>query len=168
MILPPQAGLILYSIRGIMDQIEVLEQSENFEDIEGEYKFLNTLVVYRQGRHLFHALSNSRSTTGINVNDLTDKIHIPLTVYCPPFPSNFTRAPASLSRSYYIKRPRLSSYDRVRDSSNPNQISERVLGEVEVCETLKRRPHPNVTQYLGCQVDGDRITAICFPRYDVR
>jgi serine/threonine protein kinase len=28
-------------------------------------------------------------------------------------------------------------------------------------------PHPNIAQYLGCIVKGDRITGLCFSRYEM-
>jgi serine/threonine protein kinase len=38
--------------------------------------------------------------------------------------------------------------------------------ELEVCEILKRHPHPNIATYLGCQVSDGRIIGICFSKYD--
>lgn len=49
-----------------------------------------------------------------------------------------------------MKRPNLLPYE---DGGN-DDISKVMLGEAEICEALKKVPHPNVTKYLGCQVEG--------------
>jgi len=41
------------------------------------------------------------------------------------------------------------------------------MNEAEVCEILRASPHPNIAQYLGCIVENDRITGLCFVKYDM-
>jgi len=39
------------------------------------------------------------------------------------------------------------------------------LNEAEVCEILRAFPHPNIARYLGCIVENNRITGLCFVKY---
>lgn len=49
------------------------------------------------------------------------------------------------------------------DSNRPSDI---LVTETRTCEILKKPPHPNLAQYLGCIYQGDRITALCFTKYE--
>lgn len=148
--------------------MEVLEMNEAYDEIDGCYGFTGTLVVYRRGSDIYHAVSAARysSTTDVNAHDLANETLIPTAAYRPVFSPEFTRAPEPLPSACYIKRPRLISYDQ-STKSRPNGIADSVLREVEVCELLRRSPHPHLATYLGCQVDADgRIAGLCFAKYD--
>lgn len=147
--------------------MEVLERGESFEEINGNFQYAYTLIVYRFDDNVFHAITKSRCrfTAKVKTEDLLNVVLIPTASYCPHFQSNFTQAPDPLPPNCYIKRPRLLSYDRIHNTPSVSRISERVLREAEVCEILKLHPHPNIAQYLGCQVRNGRITGICFNKY---
>ncbi|KAL6409955.1 Mitogen-activated protein kinase 8 [Ilyonectria robusta] len=153
-----------------LDQnVDVLEMNEAFEEVDGSFKFTGTLIVYRAGNNMRHAISKARyfSPSEVRAEHLINDILIPVSAYSPPFSSQFTRAPGTLPRDIYIKKPQLISYDRVQQGSElPNHIADSILREIEICEILKRHPHPNITAYLGCQVSDGRITGICFAKYD--
>lgn len=144
--------------------MELLECGESYEEIDGEFRYAKTLVVYEFENNFYHAISNARMTE-IKMDELINAVLIPVTAYCPPFPSNFTRAPDPLPINCFVKRPKLLSYDRIYHNCNSMQIHERVLREAETCESLRLHPHSNVAQYLGCQVRDDRIVGICFTKY---
>ena len=38
--------------------------------------------------------------------------------------------------------------------------------EVEACEMLRQKPHPNIASYYGCTVANNRVKGLCFERYD--
>jgi serine/threonine protein kinase len=43
-----------------------------------------------------------------------------------------------------------------------------VLNEARTCELiLRRNPHPNIAKYLGAYVEDQRITGLCFEKYEV-
>ena len=149
------------------EDLDVLEMNEAFEEVDGCFKLMGTLIVYRAGNNLYHAVSKARysSPSDVRPEHLTDNILIPLSAYSPPFSSRFTRAPEPLPPDSYIKKPRLISYDRTRQGPQPDQLADSFLMEVEVCETLRKHPHPNIAEYLGCQVSQERITGICFAKY---
>jgi serine/threonine protein kinase len=145
---------------------EVLESSETFEEVDGVYRYAGTLVVYRADNNLYHGRMKSRSSlTKIRIEDVTNITLIPTAAYKPLCPSTFTQAPSPLPSNCFIKRPRLISYDRVLSSDNPYQIADRVLQECQTCEFLKKHPHPNIAEYLGCESRNEVITGICLTKY---
>jgi serine/threonine protein kinase len=44
-------------------------------------------------------------------------------------------------------------------------LSDSLLHEATILETLKQHPHPNIVKYYGCLVTNDRITGHCFEKY---
>ncbi|KAH6630992.1 hypothetical protein B0J18DRAFT_422782 [Chaetomium sp. MPI-SDFR-AT-0129] len=149
------------------EHIDVLEMNEAFEEIDGSFQFTGTLIVYNTHNGLHHARSIPRHSSPLEVKleHLINVIPIPMPAHAPLFPSGFTRAPDLPPQKCYIKKPKLISYDRICQGSQPNDIAESVLLEATVCELLKQHPHPNIAPYLGCQVADGRITGLCFPRY---
>ena len=147
--------------------MEVLDRGESFEQMNGGFKYAHTLIVYRVGDYVYYAMTKSRcrSAAEVKVEELSNVVMIPTTMYCPLFPSTYTQAPDPLPPNCYIKRPHFLSYDRIHNTSNASWISEWVLKEAEVCEILKLPLHPSIAQYLGCQVRNGRITGICFAKY---
>lgn len=154
---------------GLPDKhFHILEMNEYFEEIDGDFECVGTLIVYEAEDGLHHAISNSRnfSRSNINPNLLKNDIRIPKSAYSPRFLSSFTLAPEPLQPHSYIKRPGLISYDRIYKGPQPDLIARSVLIETQVCEALKKHPHPNIATYLGCQVSEGRIIGLCFTKYD--
>jgi serine/threonine protein kinase len=151
------------------EHVEVLEMNEAYEEVDGSFTFAGTLVVYRTGSDLHHAITKTRylSLSDVQVERLDNDVVIPLSAYSPLFPPEFTRAPDPLPPNSHIKRPRLISYDQICKGSQLNHIAESVLLEAAVCELLKQHPHPNVATYLGCQVANGRIGGLCFVGYQL-
>lgn len=147
--------------------IDILDTREAFEEVEGDFRFTKTLVVYKSGEDIYHAAVPSSEVVSPEISEaqLTNKVLVPAAAYRPPFFHAFTRAPDPLPGNIYIKTPSLLSYDRIRNSSLPNQIADDVLNEVRICELLKESPHPNLAKYVGCRVIDGRISGICFVKY---
>lgn len=59
---------------------------------------------------------------------------------------------------YYVKTPNLSAH------AQPD-IEKQIYREIEVCEILRKNPHPNIGLYFGCRVTRGRVSGICFKRY---
>jgi hypothetical protein len=118
------------------EHVEVLEMNEAYEEVDGSFTFAGTLVVYRTGSDLHHAITKTRylSLSDVQVERLDNDVVIPLSAYSPLFPPEFTRAPDPLPPNSHIKRPRLISYDQICKGSQLNHIAESVLLEAAVCE----------------------------------
>ncbi|OBT48775.1 hypothetical protein VE00_00728 [Pseudogymnoascus sp. WSF 3629] len=126
--------------------------------------FHHTKIILRDGEsHYFYALAEQRysSASEINPADL-ELIPIPTSQIWPLFPETYTRAPSPLPQNSYVKRPSLLFYG---DTDASTELSTLILDEAKACEILRVNPHPNIAQYLGCKVDGGRITGLCFVKY---
>jgi hypothetical protein len=80
------------------------------------------------------------------------------------FPTAFSPVSEPLTSNCYVKRPSLLWYG---DTVASTDVSNLLLNEAQVCEILRANPHPNIAQYLGCVVENDRITGLCFVKYSM-
>jgi serine/threonine protein kinase len=53
------------------------------------------------------------------------------------------------------------------DTQASTYLSSLLLHEAKVCKILRASPHPNIVRYLGCVVENDRVTGLCFVKYDM-
>lgn len=76
---------------------DVLEMNEAYEEVDGSYKFTGTLIVYRAGGNVYHAVSKIRcsSPSKVKAEHLINNLLIPVPAYSPPFSPQFTRGPTS-------------------------------------------------------------------------
>ena len=125
----------------------------------------HTKVILRQGKQYFSAMVDdphfSFQATDLNIASL-DITPIPSEHFCPKIKHNITEVLNVLPNTY-IKRPRLTQWGL--HGTNLTWHAEIVLQEAEVCEVLKRNPHPNIAQYYGCLVEAERIVGLCFVKY---
>lgn len=145
-----------------MCPMEICEQSEAFVDKDGDLVFDHTKLILRRDEY-FYARANWRvsSPSAVDISQL--KISkIPMENVWPPMDPCFTPAPDPLPPNSYIKQPSLLYYGDSPASLEPGR---QVLAEVEVCEVLRRHPHPNIAQYLGCVTKNGRVTGLCFNKY---
>ncbi|KAI9717119.1 MAG: hypothetical protein M1812_004867 [Candelaria pacifica] len=134
---------------------------------EGPQAFNFTkLILQNNDGGFFYAKSNHRYKSNAEVDISQLDMHPILASHIHPlFPTTgLTQAPDPLPADSYIKRPSLLDYGD--DSVSETEISDLVLHEAEICETLMRSPHPNIARYHGCVVENGRITGLCFVKYD--
>ncbi|KAM7214747.1 hypothetical protein V8F06_009912 [Rhypophila decipiens] len=147
--------------------MEVIETSEAFAQHKGDLVFDHTKIILwrKEDNQYFYSRTQKRirSPSEVNVNELEFN-EIPTNDIWPIFNPKFTQAPTTLTPNTYIKRPSLLNYG---DTPASCKLSDQISTEVEVCELLMKNPHLNIAQYLGCIVEGDRITGLCFARYDM-
>jgi serine/threonine protein kinase len=136
--------------------MEVLDYAEVFDDHDDA--FSHTEVILKKGPELYRAITDRRfnDTSEIELRTL-DLERIPLSYIQPTCPSNLTRAPDPLPPNTYIKRPSLYC-----SSESTKSV---VLHEARICEILKKSPHPNIAEYIGCLVENGRIAGLCFRKY---
>ncbi|KAL3428265.1 serine/threonine-protein kinase [Phlyctema vagabunda] len=145
--------------------MEVCQQNEAFVEEDGDLVFSHTKVILREGSQYHYAITNRRyrSTSEVDLREL-DLVPIPASQIWPPCPKHLTRAPEPLPRDCYVKRPNLLYYSYTEASTELGRL---LLHEAEVCEILQSNPHPAIAQYLGCIVENERITGLCFVKYDM-
>jgi hypothetical protein len=87
--------------------IEVLEMNEAYDEVDDCFIFAGTLVVYRTGVELHHAVSRARhsSPSETKVEHLSNDIVIPVSAYRPLFSPELTAASVPLPQNHYIKQP---------------------------------------------------------------
>ena len=120
-------------------------------------------MILREGDRYYYAITSRRYSANSQVNLLElDLVPIPTLQIWPLFPRQFTQAPELLPQDCYIKRPSLLYYS---DTKASTELSSLLLNEAEVCEILRAFPHPNIAWYLGCIVENNRITGLCFVKY---
>jgi serine/threonine protein kinase len=144
-------------------QPEILSTAERFTEIEEEWGFESSTVVYRLGKAFYVGRSHVRyrSKEEVEFGDLYQSTLIPAAQIHPIFPQHFTRAPDHLLAQHYFKQPRLLLYE----PSCPTYLGDLLLEEATVWETLIQSPHPNIVKYHGCQVQDGRITGLGFDKH---
>jgi serine/threonine protein kinase len=142
--------------------MEIYEKGEIWDGDIDNLSYSYTKVILRKGDAFFYARTNTRLTSPVNIEEL-DAIPIPIQDIWPPYSEDMTRAPTPIPVNCYVKNPSL--LDCGSDVEPPT--STLVLAEARICENLKNYPHPNIAQYIGCITQGDRITGLCFEKYDM-
>jgi serine/threonine protein kinase len=144
--------------------MEVLEQSELWEEVDGDLKFHHTRIVLRRGDDYFYARHNRRMIRIAQINpDVLEMRPIPAMCLWPPYSNDLTRAPDRLPVDCYIKRPQMIQYDE----DHASRIPDLFLAEARICEILRNHPHPNIARYLGCLVRDNRVVGLGFVKYDM-
>lgn len=74
-------------------EIEVLQKSESFRDVDGAFTFLKTRVVYQQKNAVYLAFSKLRykTTKDIKLHELEERTKIPTGSFCPIFDSELRK-----------------------------------------------------------------------------
>ena len=131
--------------------------------LEDRDEFSHTSLVFRDNDEFYYAVTPHRimSDDEIDIQKLSLNL-IPTAHIQPILPTEFTQVVNPSPDECYIKRPELFTYHLDKDST----ISELVLSEARICERLRQFPHPNIAHYFGCTVRRDRITGLCFRRYN--
>ena len=144
--------------------MEVLEQSSIWKDVGDDMQFDHTKIILREGDDYFYARSPARYRPQDKIDpDQLEKHPIPSAHIWPSFPEDLTRALDPLPDDFYVKVPSLIDYaDDDDESFRPREL---LLAEARICEILIKFPHPYIARYLGCRVQGNRITGLCFARY---
>ncbi|KAJ5087419.1 hypothetical protein N7456_011035 [Penicillium angulare] len=138
----------------IVSANEVWKENED----SGKIAFSHTAIVAFRGETAYHGTTTGRNTALDKEALLKTLKPIPREHIYPQFSSHFTRAP-----EIHIKTPSLSLYE----PDQAQQIADLLLHEAEIYEILRRHPHPNLGQSLGCVVSDDgRITGLALVKYN--
>lgn len=149
-----------------MESMEVIEVGEYFVEKDDDFEFSHTEVIMRRtddGQYFYARSPERMPSDSFTPEELAslEPIMIPTDLW-PLFNPKLVQAPQPLPENSYIKRPRLIGFGN--DPAGQN-LNEQLLNEVEMCEMLAKHPHSNVAQYLGCVVEDNRVTGLCFARY---
>ncbi|GAB7350249.1 hypothetical protein MBLNU459_g0899t1 [Dothideomycetes sp. NU459] len=148
--------------------MEVLKIAESFEDHPFGPPSISTVLVLRLGDDVYFGRLPYRCMDAIQVDkdEIEHMTSIPKKAFQPPFEEHhMTRA--SLQGTEFLKRPSLLSYDwnDGEDANLKTQIAQAIYNEVKIYESFINIPHDNIGEYLGCEVESSRVSAICLVRY---
>ncbi|KAI9753197.1 MAG: hypothetical protein M1815_006315 [Lichina confinis] len=147
--------------------MEVFQKGESYlwNEDKGDFFFEHLMVILRENDHYFYAKTQTRLSHILPSDALAlDRHPIPTWQFRPLYKESLTIAADPLPADCYVKHPYLT--DLIPASRTPDDTANIVLHEAEICEVLRKHPHPNIAPYLGCTVDGEgRISGLCFPRY---
>ncbi|KAF7327362.1 Protein kinase domain-containing protein [Mycena kentingensis (nom. inval.)] len=93
---------------------------------------------------------------------------VPHKYYCAAIPPDATIAPndAQNDPGVYLKLNLPICFDPWWSEESRSSYAHLQRQELEICEVLRRHPHPNICAYLGYRphTDGLRIACLCFER----
>lgn len=140
--------------------MEIYERGEIWDGEGDNLTYCYTNVILRNGNNFFSARTSVRLGEAINIEEL-ESLPISIDDICPPYSLDFSLAPIPLPVDCYIKRPSLLDCG-TGAGSRPSDL---LLAEARICEILKKSPHPNIANYIGCISRDNRIEALCFAKY---
>jgi hypothetical protein len=80
--------------------------------------------------------------------------------------ARLTIAPDGLDPdAFYIKRPRLGSYEEHKKDGTLSTIPTMLLDELHALQIASQRPHPGIIGYHGCRVRRGRITGLVLDKH---
>ncbi|KXG50229.1 uncharacterized protein PGRI_061960 [Penicillium griseofulvum] len=141
--------------------MKLYDKAETWEFGDGDPKFLHTNVIFQDGDSYLWAELPKRDHLIKDASiDQSLLQKIPPEHIWPLFEDKFTICQNPNSPDVYIKQPRLTGYN------GSASLGEYLLQEAQICQFLIKHPHKNVSHYLGCVVKSDRITGLCFQKYE--
>jgi serine/threonine protein kinase len=140
--------------------MEIYEQSEIFIEKNGDYVFDHTKLILKENEQYFHATIKNRLCPSL-VIDVNKIQPVPIRDFWPPFDRSLTRVPKPQSNKYFIKRPSLLYYT----DEEAQDLSKQILDEANICEIIRKNPHPNIAEYMGCIEENGSIIGLCFVKY---
>lgn len=130
--------------------MEVVQKNEAFKKIDGKMRFSYVRVFAQQDGLLYSGKWPHRSGSPKVLDDLQEVEQI----------STEDRGPEANATwsAVYVKTPSLLAYI-------DGKLDEQIAREVEMCEILRKNPHPNIATYYGYQETHGRVSGLCFKRY---
>lgn len=123
--------------------MEVVQKNEAFKRIDGKMKFYYVQVFVQQGGLLYSGKWKNRLDSPKTLDDLQEVKQVPTEDRGPEVNTAWS--------AVYVKTPSLLAYV---DGNLENQITR----EVEICEILRKNPHPNIATYYGYKETHGRVS----------
>jgi serine/threonine protein kinase len=136
--------------------MQVVESFESGKRIDGKFHIYVKVIVKRNGEYYIGKWPD-RQQRPTEFSQLEDVKLIPTNNRGAVLRPHWTAAPDV--DGYYIKKPSLEDY---LDS----ELEARVEHEIEMCEFVKRFPHPNLAIYYGCLDVEGRVSELVFEKYE--
>ncbi|ETW85448.1 hypothetical protein HETIRDRAFT_432193 [Heterobasidion irregulare TC 32-1] len=125
-----------------------------------ENRFMEQCIYWKEDGFFFRSVYHSPGI--VDLDTLPKPDPIPMEDIRALWHEGLTVAPSPLPQPSYVKVPDITTWEV---DAGEWTVGKRFSAEVEILETLRKHPHPNLCAYLGCSRDGDYIEAIYFQRY---
>lgn len=130
--------------------MEIVQKNEAFKRIDGKMKFSYVQVFVQQDGILYSGKWSNRLDSPKTLDDLQEVKQIPTEDRGPEVNDTWS--------AVYIKTPSLLAYI-------DGNLDKQIAREVEICEILRKNPHPNIATYYGHKESRGRVLGLCFKRY---
>ena len=135
--------------------MEIVWSREAFKKVDGKLQFSYICIIVRQNNALYSAKWKDRFNGPHDLSQLSDVQQLVTENRGPEMRPDW----ALMQPLYcYVKLPKLVEYAS-------KDLENQILRGVEVCEVLRKHPHPNIASYYGCQESRGRVSGLCFKRY---
>ena len=143
--------------------MKVIQFARAYREDGDDNIFDHYVIILSQGTEIFKA--QSQLNFPLHAESEAEQLDCPLIPIpkediCPPFTDHLTLAPNPLPNDTFLKKPSVLGF-----SDSGPKPREKLLHEAQMCEILRRHPHPNIVSYLGCVRDEGLVTALCLVRY---
>jgi len=123
--------------------MEVCEQPQILKIEEAaDLSFSPAKIILREGDKYYHAITSDCyiDSTKVDLYEL-DLLPIPVSQLCPPFSTQFRRAPDSLHHGCYVKGHILIYYSHLE---GPTALGSLIVNQAEIRRILRASLHPNI------------------------
>lgn len=136
---------------------ELIGSFDNFDNDPENPKFLFTIVVWREGDHIYTIKHPEQQ---FDLQSLEAPDPIPAQKIWANWPSGVHEASNPISASVFLKGPQFAD---VALGIHPGQrlVKEALIYE----EVLSRYPHPALCVYQGCLREGELLKGICLQKH---
>ncbi|KAE8152810.1 kinase-like protein [Aspergillus avenaceus] len=130
--------------------MEIIQKNEAFKRIDGKMRFSYVQIFARWDGALYSGKWPNRHESPSTLEELQDLKQIPTEDRGPEVKTTWS--------AVFVKTPSLLAYV-------DGNLEKRISREVEICEILQKKPHPNIATYYGLNESHGRVSGLCFKRY---
>ncbi|CRG90359.1 hypothetical protein PISL3812_07403 [Talaromyces islandicus] len=127
--------------------MEVIQKNEAFGRIDGKMKFSYVHVFVRQDGVLYSGKWTDRLNLPKTLDDLQELKKIPTEDRGPVVKTAWS--------PIHVKTPSFLAYI-------DGNLEQRIAREVQTCEILGKKPHPNIATYYGYHDTHGRVSMVMF------
>ncbi|KAI0805766.1 kinase-like domain-containing protein [Xylaria sp. FL0064] len=138
--------------------MEIIQCNEGFKVCDGVFAFHCMKGIVRMDGGLHLASWKRRTGDGVERSELFDVQPLRTEDRGPTLQPDWSVVADPASPGYHVKAAELWDYAS-------DELEGYMRQEIEMCEILRRHPHPNIALYYGCCANCGRATALCFKKY---
>lgn len=137
--------------------MEIIQRNEVWEYVDDglQFSYQQFIVKIGEGEALYVGKMKQRCETPTDMGQLIDVQELQMHDRGPEVKSEWTVVTVE---GCHVKHPKLREFV-------DTQLERRIAHEIDVCELLRRHPHPHLATCHGCRVTRGRVDGLCFSKY---